>query len=73
MPLVSDNHLYLKSYLKGATVYNQKESCKTRDIVLYGGLVSNLFCNARISLCCLSAKSNLPIILVCSGHLCFES
>ena len=31
MPLISDNHLYLKSYLKGATVYNQKDSCKTLD------------------------------------------
>ncbi len=40
MPLISDNHLYLKSYLKGATVYNQKDSCKTLDIVLSGSLVA---------------------------------
>ena len=40
MPLISDNHLYLKSYLKGATVYNQKDSCKTLDIVLSGSLIA---------------------------------
>jgi CRP-like cAMP-binding protein len=39
-PLISDNQLYLKSYLKGATVYNQNDSCKTFDIVLSGSLVA---------------------------------
>lgn len=39
-PLISDNQLYLKSYSKGATVYNQKDSCKTFDIVLSGSLVA---------------------------------
>ena len=39
MPLVSDNQMYLKSYSKGATVYNQKDSCKTFDFVLSGSLV----------------------------------
>ncbi len=40
MPLVSDNQIYLKSYPKGATVYNQKDRCKTFDIVLSGSLVA---------------------------------
>jgi hypothetical protein len=35
-PLISDNQLYLKSYLKGARFYNQNDSCKTFDIVLSG-------------------------------------
>jgi CRP-like cAMP-binding protein len=39
-PLISDNQLYLKSYLKGATVYNQNDSCKTFDVVLSGSLVA---------------------------------
>lgn len=39
-PLISDNQLYLKSYSKGATVYKQKDSCKTFDIVLSGSLVA---------------------------------
>ena len=39
-PLISDNQLYFKSYSKGATVYNQKDSCRTFDIVLSGGLVA---------------------------------
>jgi len=39
-PLVSDNQLYLKSHSKGATVYNQKDSCRTLDIVLSGSLVA---------------------------------
>jgi CRP-like cAMP-binding protein len=37
-PLLSDNQLYLKNYSKGVTVYNQKDSCKTFDIVLSGSL-----------------------------------
>ena len=40
MPLISDNQLYLKNYSKGATVYNQKDSCRTLDIVLSGSLVA---------------------------------
>lgn len=40
MPLVSDDQLYLKSYSKGATLYNQKDQCKTFDIVLSGSLVA---------------------------------
>ncbi len=40
MPLVSDNQLYLRRYAKGMTVYNQKDSCKTFDIVLSGSLVA---------------------------------
>lgn len=38
--LISDNQLYLKNYLKGAAVYNQKDSCRTFDIVLSGSLVA---------------------------------
>jgi len=38
--LISDNQLYLKSYSKGTTVYNQKDNCKTFDIVLSGSLVA---------------------------------
>ena len=38
--LIFDNQLHSKSYLKGATVYNQKDSCKTLDIVLSGSLVA---------------------------------
>lgn len=38
--LVSDNQLYLKLYSKGATVYPQKDRCKTLDIVLSGSLVA---------------------------------
>ncbi|CUX21853.1 Crp/Fnr family transcriptional regulator [Clostridium sp. C105KSO13] len=39
-PLISDNQLYLKNYSKGVTVYNQKDNCKTFDIVISGGLVA---------------------------------
>lgn len=39
-PLISGNQLYLKNYSKGATVYNQKDSCKTLDVVLSGSLVA---------------------------------
>jgi len=38
--LVNDNQLFLESYSKGATVYNQKDSCKTLDIVLSGSFVA---------------------------------
>ena len=39
-PLISDNQLYLKNYSKGVTVYNQKDCCKTFDIVISGDLVA---------------------------------
>ena len=39
-PLVADNQLFLKNYSKGTTVYNQKDSCKTLDIVLSGNFVA---------------------------------
>lgn len=39
-PLISDNQLYLKSYSKGITVYNQKDRCDTFDIVISGSLVA---------------------------------
>ncbi len=37
---IADNQLFLKNYSKGATVYNQKDTCKTTDIVLSGSLVA---------------------------------
>lgn len=37
---ISGNQLYLKNYAKGATVYNQKDSCKTLDIMLSGSLAA---------------------------------
>ena len=39
-PLMADNQLYMKNYSKGATVYNQKDTCKTLDIVLSGTFVA---------------------------------
>lgn len=39
-PLITDNQLFLKKYAKGATVYNQKDNCKTLDIVLSGSFVA---------------------------------
>lgn len=39
-PLIADNQLFIESYSKGATVYNQKDRCKTLDIVLSGGFVA---------------------------------
>ena len=39
-PLVAGNQLFIKNYLKGVTVYNQKNSCKTLDIVLSGSFVA---------------------------------
>ncbi len=39
-PLIADNQLFLKNYSKGATVYNQNDSCKTLDIVLSGSFVA---------------------------------
>ena len=38
--LIFNNQLYLKSYPRGTTVYNQKDRCKTLDIVLSGSLVA---------------------------------
>lgn len=49
MPLIADNQIYLKSYSKGAAVYNQKDSCQTLDIVLSGSLVAySLFENGSV-------------------------
>lgn len=39
-PYITDNQLFIRNYLKGATVYNQKDDCKTLDIVLSGGFVA---------------------------------
>lgn len=39
-PLIADHQLFLKNYSKGATVHNQKDDCKTIDIVLSGSLVA---------------------------------
>lgn len=38
--MISNKELYLKNYTKGMTVYNQKDSCKTFDIILSGSLVA---------------------------------
>lgn len=38
--LISNKELYMKSYTKGMTVYNQKDSCKSFDIILSGSLVA---------------------------------
>ncbi|MGF7142031.1 CRP-like cAMP-binding protein [Anaerotaenia torta] len=38
--LISDHQLYLKNHSKGTTVYNQKDQCKTFDIVISGSLVA---------------------------------
>lgn len=40
IPLIADHQLFLKNYSKGATVYNQKDCCKTLDIVLSGSLIA---------------------------------
>lgn len=40
IPLIADCQLFLKSYSKGATVYNQKDCCKTLDIVLSGSFIA---------------------------------
>ncbi len=37
---ITDNQLYLKKYIKGMTVYNQKDSCNSFDIILSGTLVA---------------------------------
>jgi CRP-like cAMP-binding protein len=37
---IADNQVYLKSYTKGMTVYNQKDRCEAFDIVLSGSLVA---------------------------------
>ncbi len=38
--MMADNQLFIKNYSKGASVYNQNDSCKTLDIVLSGSLVA---------------------------------
>ena len=38
--LIAGNHIYRKHYMKGATVHNANETCRTLDIVLSGSLVA---------------------------------
>lgn len=38
--MMADHQLFIKNYSKGASVYNQNDSCKTLDIVLSGSLVA---------------------------------
>lgn len=38
--LIGDNHIYQKHYMKGITVHNANEICRTLDIVLSGSLVA---------------------------------
>lgn len=38
--LIAGNHIYQKHYMKGATVHNANETCRTLDIVLSGSLVA---------------------------------
>ena len=42
-PLILGNQLYFKNYSKGVTIYNQKDCCKTFDIVISGSLVAYSF------------------------------
>lgn len=37
---MTDNHIYQKHYMKGVTVHNANENCRTLDIVLSGSLVA---------------------------------
>lgn len=39
-PLIAGKQLFTANYSKGATVYNQKDSCKTLDVVLSGRFVA---------------------------------
>lgn len=38
--LIAGNHIYQKHYMKGASVHNANETCRTLDIVLSGSLVA---------------------------------
>jgi len=38
--LKASNHIYQKHYMKGVTVHNANETCRTLDIVLSGSLVA---------------------------------
>lgn len=38
--LIAGNHIYQKHYMKGTTVHNANETCRTLDIVLSGSLVA---------------------------------
>lgn len=38
--LIAGNHIYQKHYMKGATVHNANETCRTLDNVLSGSLVA---------------------------------
>jgi len=37
---LAGHYIYVQSYFKGATVYNQNDSCNTLDVVLSGGVVA---------------------------------
>lgn len=37
---ITDNHIYQRQYMKGVTVHNANETCRTLDIVLSGSLVA---------------------------------
>jgi CRP-like cAMP-binding protein len=39
-PLIVQRQLFLENYSKGATIYNQKDNCRTLDVVLSGSLVA---------------------------------
>lgn len=37
---ITDNHIYQRQYMKGVTVHNANDTCRTLDIVLAGSLVA---------------------------------
>ena len=37
---IKDNHIYQRQYMKGVTVHNANDTCRTLDIVLAGSLVA---------------------------------
>lgn len=37
---ITDNHIYQRQYMKGVTVHNANDTCRTLDIVLSGSLVA---------------------------------
>ncbi|MDO5302059.1 MAG: Crp/Fnr family transcriptional regulator [Tissierellia bacterium] len=40
IPLIRGQEIYLKNYRQGVTIYQQREKCKTFDVVLTGKLVA---------------------------------
>ena len=49
--LIAGNHIYQNHYMKGATVHNANETCRTLDIVLSGSLVAySLWCTVLYKL-----------------------